>query len=129
MARKYVELTESCVGVSKVGGIFVHKHEEVCLGEKSTFALREDDMSEPLPAVQDVAAQQFADELTQAVQGELLEMARLLEGVDPASLFGATEFEIRDLALKIAAKAYQQRLAQKKTRVANSAGGTSPPVA
>jgi hypothetical protein len=103
------------VGVSKVGGFFVHKQQEARLGQKSTFVLREDDMPEPPPPDQDVAAQQRADELSQAIQGELLEMVRLLDGADAASLFGPTEFKVRSLALQIAAKAYQQRLAQKKT--------------
>jgi len=71
-------------------------------------------MPEKLPPDQDVAAQQLAEELRDAIEGELLEMVQLLQQADPASLFGATEFTIRDLALQIAAKAYQQRLAQKK---------------
>jgi hypothetical protein len=102
------------VGVSKVGGIFVHKQNQDDLGEKSPSALREDAMPELLPPDPDVAAQQLAEELQGAIEGELLEMVQLLQQADPASLFGPTEFKIRDLALKIAAKAYQQRLAQKK---------------
>lgn len=39
---------------------------------------------------------------------------------EPAGLFGATEFKIRALAHRIAAKAYEQRLAQKKS-------ATTPP--
>lgn len=66
-------------------------------------------------AAQDVATQQLAAELAQLVQEELLEMERILQDADPASLFGPTEFQIRDLALKLAAKLYQRRLAQKKT--------------
>ena len=38
----------------------------------------------------------------------------------PDTLFGATEFRVRDLILGVAAKAYQQHLAQKKT-------ATTPP--
>jgi hypothetical protein len=45
----------------------------------------------------------------------LLQIARALVGSDPAALFGQTEFRIRDLALTLAAKAYQQHLAGKKT--------------
>jgi hypothetical protein len=72
-------------------------------------------MPKPLPPDPDVAAQQLAEELQDAIRGELLEMVQLLQQADPASLFGPTEFKVRDLALQIAAKAYQQRLAQKKT--------------
>ena len=77
-------------------------------------------MPETLPPDQDVAAEQLAEELGVAIEGELREMVQLLQAADPASLFGPTEFKIRDLALRIAAKAYQQRLAQKKT-------ATTPP--
>ena len=72
-------------------------------------------MQEPHAAAQDVPTQQLASELGQLIEGELREMVRTLAEADPASLFGPTEFKIRDLALQIAAKAYQQRLAQKKT--------------
>ena len=72
-------------------------------------------MSKSRSAEQDVATKQLLDELAQLAQEELLEMDRLLQEADPASLFGATEFKIRDLALKMAAKLYQRRLAQKKT--------------
>jgi len=72
-------------------------------------------MPKPLPAVTDAATQQLADELAQLVQEELLAMDRTLQEAEPAALFGATEFQIRGLALKIAAKLYQRRLAQKKT--------------
>jgi hypothetical protein len=40
-------------------------------------------------------------------------MAETLVGSD--SLFGQTEFAIRDILLRVGAKAYEQRLAQKKT--------------
>jgi hypothetical protein len=66
-------------------------------------------------AEQTIATQQLLDELAELTQEELLEMDRLLQEADPASLFGATEFKIRDLAHKLAAKLYQRRLAQKKT--------------
>jgi hypothetical protein len=57
----------------------------------------------------------LAAAIAESSEEELLEIARTLLDSDPAALFGATEFKIRDLALKIAAKAYQQRLDQKKT--------------
>ena len=72
-------------------------------------------MQESASADQEVAARQLAGELAQLIEGELLEMVRTLADAGPESLFGQTEFKVRDLALKIAAKAYQQRLAQKKT--------------
>ena len=72
-------------------------------------------MSKSRRAEQDVPSQPLLDELAQLTQEELLEMDRLLQEADPDSLFGATEFKIRDLALKLAAKLYHRRLAQKKT--------------
>ena len=63
---------------------------------------------------QDVSDRQLAAELAQLVEDELLEMVRTLDAATPATLFGQTEFKIRDLALQIANKAYQQRLAKKK---------------
>jgi hypothetical protein len=64
---------------------------------------------------QEVAHQALVAELTQLVEEELQQMVATLQKADAATLFGRTEFTIRDLALKIAAKAYQQRLDQKKT--------------
>lgn len=72
-------------------------------------------MSKSRQAEQDVATQQLLTELAQLAQEELLEMERLLQEADAPSLFGPTEFKIRSLALQLAAKLYQRRLAQKKT--------------
>lgn len=58
---------------------------------------------------------ELAAAIAESSEVELLEIARTLLEPEPASLFGATEFKIRDLALKIAAKAYERRLDQKKT--------------
>jgi len=72
-------------------------------------------MQESHSTEQEVATQQLTDELTQLIEDEVREMVRTLQDAEPATLFGQTEFKMRDLALQIAAKAYQQRLAQKKT--------------
>jgi hypothetical protein len=102
------------VCVSKVGGIFVHKREAGRFAEKSTFVIREAVMQEKHSVAQDVI-QQLTAELGELAAEELQEMVRLLQEATPASLFGQTEFKIRALAHRIAAKAYQQRLEQKKT--------------
>jgi hypothetical protein len=44
-----------------------------------------------------------------------LQVARTLVAAKTATLFGATEFKVRDLFLRAAAKAYEQHLAEKKT--------------
>jgi hypothetical protein len=51
----------------------------------------------------------------EAVGAEINELAANLATTDDAHLFGANEFAIRALALKIAAKAVERHLARKKT--------------
>ncbi len=53
--------------------------------------------------------------IRQAVEAEIGELAANLLDTDDAHLFGDNEFKIRAIALKIAAKAYQQHLTRKKT--------------
>jgi hypothetical protein len=72
-------------------------------------------MQDVLSAAQEAEAQLLAQRIAQAAETELLQIARTLVGSDTATLFGATEFKIRDLILRVAAKAYQEHLAQKKT--------------
>jgi hypothetical protein len=72
-------------------------------------------MQKPLTPEQEAQAQQLARTLTQAAQEDFLHMARTLVAKGDADLFGDTEFEVRDAALRLAARAYEQRLAQKKT--------------
>ncbi len=72
-------------------------------------------MKESLSATQEAEAQLLAQRIAQAAQDEFLQIARTLVASDPASLFGAAEFQVRDAVLRVAAKAYQEHLAQKKT--------------
>jgi hypothetical protein len=53
--------------------------------------------------------------IRQAVQAEIGALAANLADTDDAHLFGDNEFKIRAIALKIAAKAYEQHLTRKKT--------------
>ena len=77
-------------------------------------------MKGPRSAEQEAQARELAAAITLVSEEELLEIAHTLLEAEPASLFGATEFRVRDLALRIAAKAYERRLAQKKS-------ATTPP--
>jgi hypothetical protein len=52
--------------------------------------------------------------IREAVEAEIGELAANLAGTDDARLFGDNEFKIRAIALKIAAKAYEQHLTRKK---------------
>jgi hypothetical protein len=53
--------------------------------------------------------------IKEAVEAEIAELAANLATTDDAHLFGGNEFKIRAIALKIASKAFEQHLAQKKT--------------
>ena len=102
------------MGVSKIGGIFVHKFVEERFTEKSTTYIREATMKESLTPAQEEEAQKRAPSLAKATYNNLLRMARALVAAETASLFGATQFTVRDLSHDIAAKAYQHYLEQKK---------------
>lgn len=58
---------------------------------------------------------ELEEAIRQAVEAEIGELAANLADADDAHLFGDNEFKIRAIALKIAAKAYQQHLTRKKT--------------
>jgi hypothetical protein len=77
-------------------------------------------MKEATPE-KEARARELAAAIASSTEQELLEIARTLVEAEPQTLFGETEFKIRDLALKIAAKAYEQRLASEKKTA------TSPP--
>jgi hypothetical protein len=66
-----------------------------------------------------------AHALTQAIraatEAEIDELARTLIAAEDAHLFGPTEFTVRALAHKIAAKAFEQHLARKKTVITTPA--------
>jgi hypothetical protein len=53
--------------------------------------------------------------IREAVDAEIGELAANLADADDAHLFGANEFKVRSIALRIAAKAFEQHLARKKT--------------
>lgn len=73
-------------------------------------------MQEALNAAQETEAQQLAEAFAQAASTEFLQLARTLvaSGHSP---FGKTEFTVRDILLRVGAKAYEQYLAQKKTAI------------
>ena len=71
--------------------------------------------SKPSPPGTQADIEALAEEIRQAVDAEIGELAANLATTDDAHLFGDNEFKIRALAHKIAAKAIEQHLAQKKT--------------
>jgi hypothetical protein len=72
----------------------------------------------PLPPEKDAEIKDLARVIREAVDTEINELAANLATTDDAHLFGANEFTIRAIAHRIAAKAVEQHLAGKKTRVA-----------
>jgi hypothetical protein len=77
-------------------------------------------MKDPLSPEQEALAAELAAVIADAARDDILEVARALASSSTASLFGETEFKVRDIVLRIAAKAYEQHLSRKKT-------ATSPP--
>jgi hypothetical protein len=71
--------------------------------------------TQPLSPEKPAEIEDLARAIHPAVDGEIRELAANLATTDDAHLFGDNEFQIRSLAHKIAAKAIEQHLAQKKT--------------
>ena len=69
----------------------------------------------PLSPERLAEAQALAQAIREATAAEIDELARTLVTTADGDLFGATEFKVRDLAHRIAAKAFEQHLARKKT--------------
>jgi hypothetical protein len=72
-------------------------------------------MPPPLTDAQEALARDLADALRDGTDDLLLQIARQLVATTDATLFGDTEVRLRDLALKLAARAYDLHLRQKKT--------------
>ena len=68
-----------------------------------------------LPPEKDAQIKELARTIREAVDAEIDELAANLAATDDAHLFGANEFKIRAIAHRIAAKAFEQHLAGKKT--------------
>lgn len=71
--------------------------------------------STPQSPEQREAVLALSQAIREATDAEVEEMARTLLASSDSHPFGTTEFAIRSLAHKIAAKALEQHLAQKKT--------------
>ena len=71
--------------------------------------------STPPSAQKRAEVEDLARAIREAVDAEVEELATALADTDDAHLFGDNEFKVRALAHKIAAKAFEQRLAGKKT--------------
>jgi hypothetical protein len=64
---------------------------------------------------QELEAKNLEEKIKTAIAKEVADLARLLVSTDEKNLFGATEFQIRELVLRIGAKVYSEHLREKKT--------------
>ena len=103
------------VGVAKVGGFFVHKRENGRRTENRPLWNGGPMSSSPSSPEKRDEVEDLAQAIREAIDDEISELAANLASTDDAHLFGDNEFKIRALAHKIAAKAIQQHLSQKKT--------------
>lgn len=70
-------------------------------------------MSEPLRPELEAKAQELAARIRSRSEASILEMARKLVSTTDDTLFGDTEFALRDQALGLVADAYAEHLPQK----------------
>ena len=73
---------------------------------------------QPLSAEQEHEAKLLEARIRLAVDQEIANLARLLISKSESALFGATEFQVRDLVLRVGAHAFEQHLREKKTATA-----------
>jgi hypothetical protein len=69
----------------------------------------------PLSPEQEAEASILEAKIQAAVQKEIADLARLIVSKPERELFGATEFQVRDIVLRIGAKVYEEHLREKKT--------------
>lgn len=67
-----------------------------------------------LSVEQDAEVQLLAQRIRELAEDEIVQMARLLVSKPERETFGDTEFELRDLVLKVGAKAFEEHPRQKK---------------
>ena len=68
-----------------------------------------------LSAEQEAEAKILEAKIQMAIQTEITDLARLIVSKKDRDLFGQTEFQIRDLVLRVGAKVYEEHLREKKT--------------
>jgi hypothetical protein len=71
-------------------------------------------MTDQLSPEQEQEAKLLEAKIRLAVDQEIAGLARLLISKSEHDLFGQTEFQVRDLVLRIGAQAYEEHLHQKK---------------
>lgn len=113
------------VGVVEVGGNCVQFG--VALSVDGNLLRQEVVVSEPLAPELEAKAQELAARIKARSADAILEMARRLVATTDESLFGDTEFALRDRAQGIVADAYACHLPQKRdTPLPQSTAPTAP---
>ena len=74
-------------------------------------------VSAALSAEQEAEAKILEAKIQKAIQTEIADLARLMVSKSDRELFGSTEFQVRDLVLRIGAKVYAEHLREKKTAI------------
>jgi parvulin-like peptidyl-prolyl isomerase len=67
-----------------------------------------------LTSEHEAEVQELAKRIREAAADEFLQMARQLVGKKTSELFGKTEFQIRDILVRVGAKVYEEYLREKK---------------
>lgn len=75
----------------------------------------------PLTVEQEAEALRLAQRIQEESREDILALARLLVSKPETEIFGETEFQARDLVHRVAAKAFEVHLAEKKTATAAAA--------
>ena len=72
-------------------------------------------MDAHLTPAQEVEATELEAKIRKAMEKEITTLARLMVGKSDKELFGQTEFQVRDILLRVGAKVYEEHLREKKT--------------
>jgi len=72
-------------------------------------------LSAALSPEQEAEAKILEAKVQKAIQTEIADLARLMVSKSDRELFGLTEFQVRDLVLRVGAKVYEEHLREKKT--------------
>ena len=79
-----------------------------------------------LTAEQRAEAERILSGMLQAAEGDLRQLAELLATKTEADTFGATEFTVRDIVLRVGAKAVETALAERKKGGTTGAAAPAP---
>jgi hypothetical protein len=79
-----------------------------------------------LSAEKEIEAQALAARIRELADEEMVQMARLLVSKPEHETFGDSEYELRDIVLKVGAKALEEHLRLKKT-VTAAVASIAPP--